>query len=379
MKILLNLLAAKQGGQLTRSLEFIRNCYLYKDNEFTLYVLSNNHKIKKYDTPSSNINIISSGKFINTSNWIIRILWENFYQPILFNSLKPDIYLTFSHSLPFFFKNITSIIAVSNLAPFSNSYFKMESLYGKFRLKALKFQIIYSSKKASQVIALSHECKKILILNGISSNKIHVITNGLNKDKFKNKDLYINNNNKNYFLYVSHFYRYKNFEQLIYAYNNLSNDIKSNYKLKLVGNYTDKKYTEEIMELVSKLKLSDRVEFLPNIKDNKLNQIYCNAKLFIFSSLIENCPNILLETMAFSLPILVIDVKPMQEFTGESVIYFKKNDYMDLSNKIDMLIKSPKLIQQLKLKSYQQSQKFSWTHFTNSVIKLCYLEYYKRI
>ena len=233
MKILLNLVAARHGGQLTRATEFISNFIKTSDKNDSLVILI-------HSQVNLDIELNKSVKFIRVSlpfginHWIFRIFWENTYQLLLVKSLNPDVYLTFSHYLPFKKLKIPSVVAVSNLAPFSISAFDRETIYGKLRLFLLYFSIKNSAHASSCVIALSSECKNLLIKNGIDSTKISIIPNGVRKIDLKN---IVNNkiNSKDrkekYILYVSHFYRYKNFEQLIIAYSHLSQSIKEDFRL----------------------------------------------------------------------------------------------------------------------------------------------------
>ena len=76
MKILLNLLAAKQGGQVTRAIEFIERFQYYANKNDALIVLTSNFfplKIKN----NRFIKIIKINFSIRSINWLIRSIWEN--------------------------------------------------------------------------------------------------------------------------------------------------------------------------------------------------------------------------------------------------------------------------------------------------------------
>jgi glycosyltransferase involved in cell wall biosynthesis len=369
MKILLNLLAAKQGGQVTRAIEFIERFQYYANKNDALIVLTSNFfplKIKN----NRFIKIIKINFSIRSINWLIRSIWENSKLFDLIKYLKPDVYLTFSHSLPLLNLNIPTVVGLSNLAPFSRSAFIKDTILGKVRLFFLKHMIIFSTKKASSVIALSNEGKKILIKYGVEKKKIIEISIGVKKQKMllKNKSLI---SREKYILYVSHFYRYKNFEQLIMAYSKLPNYVVSKFRLKLVGNFSDKKYVQSLQRMSKKMNISNKIDFIAGVKSKDLNSIYKKASLFVFPSRIENCPNILLEAMSFSLPILVTKTPPMPEFSGKVAKYFDIDNSIDLAKKINKLLNSKKKLNKMSKLSYVRSNMYSWDLFTKKVIDFC--------
>jgi glycosyltransferase involved in cell wall biosynthesis len=368
MKILLNLLAANQGGQVTRAREFLKKFKSHAHKNDSLIVLIS-------DKLPFKIKNVRSIKYIKVNflhkkfYWFTRFIWENTKQIYLIKYLKPDIFLTFSHSLPLFRLSVPTIVGLSNLAPFSNLAFIKDSMMGKIRLLLLKYMIKISTSKATAVIALSNYGKKILVKNNIKKNKLYKISIGVKKQKKIIIDK-LNYFKQKYILYVSHFYRYKNFEQLILAYSNLPKLTRLNYRLKLVGNFSDKKYQINLKRLSKKLEVDSSIDFIPGVKEKNLNTLYKNASLFVFPSRIENCPNILLEAMSFSLPVLVAKTEPMPEFSGNVAKYFKLDDQIDLSKKIDSLLSSKKLLNGMSKMSYLKSNQYSWDSFTKKVIDL---------
>lgn len=366
MKIYLNLLSAKLGGQITRASHFIDLFEKYSQSDDRLIVLLNK---KKNFLLKENFKIeIKKVSFLE--NPILRIIWENTFQILYLRYVKPDIYLTFSHSLPFIKLKIPTMVGFSNLAPFSKLAISKESIYGRIRLYLLKYSIIHSMKLATIVVALSQMGKNTLIKNNINCKKIINIQIGVEKQK-KIEVKRINEIKSKYLLYVSHFYPYKNFEILILAYSKLDNSIRNNYRLKLVGKFSNKKYVKKLKSYAKQLNILDNIDFINELKRDELNFIYRNASLFIFTSLIENCPNILLESLSFGLPSLVINLPPMNEFGGDSVEYFEHNDIEDISKKINNILNSSRIRERLSKKAYRHSQNFNWDIFTKKILNNC--------
>ena len=187
-------------------------------------------------------------------------------------------------------KSVFSVVGVTNLAPFSHRALSTESLKMRIKMKILKIGVINSSKRANQIIALSKYCKKVLENNGISPEKITVISNGVPKlnssldsdkkalEKFGVKDEFI--------LYVSSFFRYKKFDTVISAFAELQSDIRNKYQLVFIGAIQDRDYYNELKNQIDVLGLHNKVIIIDAVPRNELNNFYINTRLFIFASLI---------------------------------------------------------------------------------------------
>ena len=221
MIIFLNLIAVNTGGQITRAKALLNNIS-YLDKNIKVVVLKNNNILNNY---SNNENLTFINKNFNTGNFkaFRRMCWENiFLHKYIFKS-NADIFLTFSHYLPYKKIRIPTIVGVSNLAPFSKIAIKEESILIKIKLKILKFTILNSVNKANLILALSETARNTLIKHGVESSKIFTNHIGVDKFWFDKKIISTNvlneyNINCPFYLYVSHFYRYKNHLRLIEAF-----------------------------------------------------------------------------------------------------------------------------------------------------------------
>ena len=92
--------------------------------------------------------------------------------------------------------------------------------------------------------------------------------------------------------------------------------------------------------MVIRLKLENKVLIYHSLEREKLRNLYQNTHLFVFASLIENSPNILLEAMKSGSPILSTNLQPMPEFCGDSAEYFDGKNIDELTIKIEELLKN---------------------------------------
>ena len=372
--ILLNLLAARTGGQVTRAEAFLFRFRNYAPN-VRLVIIKECGTMPFIDrVPHWSVyNVrVSRGYF----KYPQRFIWENLMLTKVIASEGLDTYLTFSHRLPFFLpKNVFTVLGVSNLEPFSENAWKIQNNLARLRLLILRYTIIKFSRKANLVICLSKTCKNALIDRGIFNSKIKVIPNGVDfKSCITNHSIQPKYASEYpYILTVSHFYRYKNFETLIHAFYSLccnsNNTLK--HKLIIVGKSYDKAYYEEINNLIANLGLKDKVIIIPGLERDALNAVYKKASIFVFTSLVENCPNILLEAMAHSLPIISSDAAPMPEFGGDAVDYFNHFSTSDLAQKLSVLINDDVKAKKMRILAKRRSKEFSWDTFTKSVIDIC--------
>lgn len=372
--ILLNFLAATTGGQVTRAEAFLRRFRAYAPDVRLVIVKDRDSLPFVNDTAGWKvINVpVGAGRL----RALRRAAWENMNLPRLMSKENLNVYLTFSHYLPWFLDEcVYSIVGVSNLAPFSDKAWEVEGNAVRLRMRLLRHTIISSSKRADQVIALSHTCKTILARYGVEESKIKVIPNGVeifksNENEISAIDLPCE---QPFVLSVSHFYRYKNFERLIEAFSLLSEQHQDRYRLVIVGKPYDQKYFDEIASLIARLGLQDRAIIIPGLDRVNLDSLYRNASLFVFTSLIENSPNILLEAMAYALPIVASNVEPMPEFGSDGVWYFEALSAKDLANKISAALNDPDEASTLRKRAKLRAEEYSWDNFTKSVVEMCVL------
>lgn len=374
MRICLNLLAATAGGQLSRAQAFLERFHRFSGGA-ELVVLKDTSALIKCAAVNGHqvINVpIGSGRF----KVIRRIAWENCIMPSVLRANNIDVFLTFSHYLPGTLpKSLPSVVGVSNLAPFSDNARDVESPLMRLRLNILRQSIMSSVLRAHKVIALSETCRDVLIGQGATPEKISVIPNGV--DRFwsqKSKDsgtLLKHGITRPYLLYVSHFYRYKNHQRLLNAFAMLPASMRASYQLALVGKPYNQRYFEEVLSLRARSGLDCDVVMIAGESGEHLRHLYQQATLFVFPSLIENSPNILLEAMAGGAPIAASKLSPMPEFGGMAVEYFDPLDVHDMTQKIATLLNKQELMVAMKEKSTLQAQHFSWDNFVNAVLQQC--------
>ena len=137
---------------------------------------------------------------------------------------------------------------------------------------------------------------------------------------------------KKYLLYVSSFLPYKNHANLIKSYANVKSKL-GGIKLIMIGKIS-KSTKSKLDNLINKLEISNEAMILEEVNQVDLASCYQKSLFNIFLSSCENCPNIMLESMASSRPLLSSIKDPMPEFGKDYVTYCDPTNINDISEKL---------------------------------------------
>jgi len=229
-------------------------------------------------------------------------------------------------------------------------------------------------KKADAVVSNSEGLKK-LALKTNSSQKIEIIYNGIDTNKFKPSD---EKSEKEFIITpgASRITDRKGLKYLIEAIAKLAPKYPQ-IKLKIMGDGNARATLEKQVE---KLNVSDKTEFLGRIPREKTTLYYQEASLFVLPSLNEGMSNAMLEALASSLPIITTNTGGAQELVSH-----EKNGYLikmknsaDIAEKIEKLINHPELRREMGKASREKALEMSWKKIAEDYYRL-YNRLYKRL
>jgi glycosyltransferase involved in cell wall biosynthesis len=235
------------------------------------------------------------------------------------------------------------------------------------------FRLIW--KKAEAVISNSKGLKN-LALKTNPDQKIEIIYNGVDTDKFKpDNDL----KNRNKFIITpgaSRITTRKGLRYLIEAADKLLKKYPQVH-LKIMGEGDAKK---SLQELVMNLNVENNVEFLGRIPRGKTFPYYQEADVFILTSFNEGMSNAMLEALASGLPIISTDTGGAEELVenGENGYMIKMKNSTDVAEKIEKLINNSELAKRMGEKSREKALEMSWKNIATEYFGL-YKNYVKKI
>jgi len=211
---------------------------------------------------------------------------------------------------------------------------------------------------------------------GISNDNISLVPNGVGVDDFNTEEKFnaisIRNkyNIKNdipLLLTVGRYHKKKGFDAIPKIASLLKN-LNVDFKWLIVGNETEK-----IEPIIRSFNLQDVVTTIPaiGIQQDKysfkfpgddLIDLYKCADIYVFPSLLEGFPRVILEAMAASTPIVTTDAEGCVDLVEDGVNGFisNKNDHINMSENLAKIIKNPTLMHKMAASSRQKSYQYDW-------------------
>ena len=129
--------------------------------------------------------------------------------------------------------------------------------------------------------------------------------------------------------------------------------------------------------LINNLRLQKRI-FQKKLDKNELLWTYKNTKALIFPSSYEGFGIPIIEAQMNNCPVICSDIKIFHEIAGKnSAIFFNKENFIDLKNKLDIFLKyDSNVLKLIKKNGFLNSKKYSWKNSVKIISKI-YLEYAK--
>ncbi|MDE2027996.1 MAG: glycosyltransferase family 4 protein [Candidatus Omnitrophica bacterium] len=189
------------------------------------------------------------------------------------------------------------------------------NILGQFPLR--RRMMMAAFRYAYKIIAVSEPLKQKIVEWGIPSEKVVVVSNGVNTELFHSmkraecrKKLSLSLSEK-IVLYVGNLEPVKGPDILIEAFKKMPAGV----KLMMIGKGGMEKSLKEKVKLLS---MEDRVFFLGSKPHNELPVWFNAVDIFCLASRNEGCPNVILEALACQVPVVATRVGGIPELMTES-------------------------------------------------------------
>ena len=361
-KIVINALSARRGGGKTYLLNLLKHIPEDITKLEVLLLVPGTFEVSESELGSS-----VQLKRYNVDNPFIRIFVELVSIPFMLKSVGPGVYFSPGGLLfPLTKGKWKSVTMFRNMIPFDLAERKKYPIgYMRFRNWFLSKLLLRSMLKADLVIFISHfaldHIQKITY-QGI--NKYVVISHGVGDDFHKaenQREVKIPNLpvGEEFIFYPSIIDVYKSQLEVVDAIALLLKKGVEVPKLVLCGEIYGG-YGKLVTERIERLGLNENVIISGPIPYDQMPLAYANCKFVLFASKSENCPNILLESLASNCAILCSNMMPMPEFAGDAVMYFDPADSRDIARAIELFLSSDEMIEKYSSKARQQGLDFRW-------------------
>ncbi len=356
MKIVINAFSARVGGGQTYLRNLLANMPERNDLEVLVYApqdleLPDHPRLRRMATSWP------------TTNPLLRALWERLALPRVLRKEKADVLFcpggVVATRAP---RGCRVVTMFRNMIPFDPAVLN-DMPWGLQRLRniVLKRVMLRSMVEADLTIFISDYARNVIERLARIKNPI-TIPHGINVE-FRNFDQNPERPSflpkEEYLLYVSRFDIYKHQYEVVTAYAGLPKNLQERFILVLAGE-TNLPEAERVKKLIDQLDLGDRVKMSGAIAYRDLPAVYHHAKLAIFASSCENCPNILLEALGAGRPVLSSNIMPMPEFGGSAVAYISPFDPDDIRKQIYKVLTDEKYERELATAAAQRSTRFNW-------------------
>lgn len=199
-------------------------------------------------------------------------------------------------------------------------------------------------KRADRIIAVSKGVKSMLVELGVPDNKIEVIYNGVEIG-------YPYSKREKIILGAGRLEKQKNFELLLKAFSLLN---KPEYKLYICGSGRELK---KLQNLTEKLCIADSVVFTGWVN---MDEMLKKTKVFVLTSLWEGFPNVILEALAYGVPVVSVNAKyGVDEILENKYGIICSYSPVDIRNKILSLLENNELWKFYSETGLKRAEEFS--------------------
>lgn len=225
-------------------------------------------------------------------------------------------------------------------------YSKAHALYYELVMKPLY-------RRCSAIICVSNFTRnELLNWSGVDPDKVVTVYNGVTHDSFAPGPKF--EPGFPYILYVGNHRSYKNLKRLFQAFA-LTSLPRNGIRLLLTG-----EPDPQLNGLAAACKIGQQVQFVGNLGDAELAQLYRGARLVAFVSLYEGFGLPILEAMAASVPVLTSNVTAMPEIAGQAALTVDPTSIDEIAAGLERLSADDDLRTRLIELGRLRSAAFNW-------------------
>jgi glycosyltransferase involved in cell wall biosynthesis len=141
-------------------------------------------------------------------------------------------------------------------------------------------------------------------------------------------------------------------------------DLKSKWEILIAG---DGPYLNKLKELARNI---PTIKFLGFVSGPALAQLYKSSKIFVFPSVQENFPVVLLEAMEAGCAIVTTDAPGCVEVVGNEAIITRCGQVSEIRNAIEYLMTNENEVNRLSCRARDRAGQFAWSAIASNFDQL---------
>jgi glycosyltransferase involved in cell wall biosynthesis len=256
------------------------------------------------------------------------------------------------------------VALIYNIGPFDDDFRDGEGFHSRMRLNTLQNATIQNIKASDGAIFISEYSRRIFFqyINRAQINT-KVIYHGKLEDSERCPDdgvfarLKID---RPYLLCVSDIRRHKKIMELINSYTLALTRRVDIPPLVVTGAIRSQEYFTEIKKIIEWSGQTEKIIFTEQLPNPEVLALYRNCQAFLFPSILESFPDILVEALASGCPVATAKRGVMSEIAGNAALFFDPDNIEEFSSKIIALVKDDTLRYNLGQKAIERARFFSW-------------------
>lgn len=324
-------------------------------------------KYLHYRTGKKQSSTFLSNPIIRIFDQFISFIWYPFYLMIH----KPKVVEVNSSLVPnafkrdFIYAKLTKIFSPkSKLILFNHGWdYEFKKVIAK---KQQKKAISYFST-FDIIIVLANQFKKELINEfNVESEKIHVITTGINISEYSSYRISNNDNNKVNILFLSRIEKTKGIEELINAMPKVIQKFPTvHFNIAGTGAYLNKIKNHNVS-----IQYKTNITFNGYVRDIQKFKLFQQQNIFVFPSYYgEGCPVSVLEAIAVGLPIIYTEVGALPDILEDNKngILIQKESVSELEEALIKLIEQKELREKFYKNNIELSKNFDLSIIQNQL------------
>lgn len=214
-------------------------------------------------------------------------------------------------------------------------------------------------RNADKIVAINTNTKELLIGRGVDSNRIEIITPGIDTGKFQYVPFESKDSEHIVLLAVGYLVERKGMELVIKAIGEVARN-HDNFELRIIG---DGPEIQNLKDLTKNLGLEKVVRFYGPIPHAEINKQYEEAHVFVSMSRAESWGQVYLEAMASGLPVVTTENVGSREIVKDGVFGYlvRQEDYTMLAERVIHLMNNKLLLADFGRKAREEAEEtYDW-------------------